>query len=137
MKKTHRFKKTELLGLGIVLSSAVLCAVGYAFRNDEPVNKIIQFVVPLSWVAYGAGNWLLSRSGVTKHKKIELNDERNIKIREKSAYYTFFVTLYSLFVAGIIFVVLEMWLATSIIVGMQTVHVVSYFAFRLLNSKKL
>jgi len=137
MKKKPRFKKTELLGLYIVLFSAVLYAVGYAIRDYGLDNRIFQFTVPLSWVAIGVGNWLITRFVTNKHQLIELNDERNIKIREKSAYYTYFLTLYSLFVAGIIFVILEMWLATIIIIGVQTVHVISYFAFRYVNNKKL
>jgi len=137
MKKTPSFKKTELLGLYIILFSAVLGTVGYIVSSYGMDNKIFQFMLPLASVVYVVGNWLLTRFVITKHREIELNDERNIKIREKSAHTTFFVTLLCLVVAVITFIVLGMWLATIIIIGVQIVHVVSFLAFRYINNKKL
>jgi uncharacterized membrane protein len=91
----------------------------------------------LGFVVLNVGSWELKRFVTTKQQELELNDERNIKVREKSAYNTFYTTLLCLIVAIGTFIVLEIWLATFIISGALAVHVVSYFAFRYINNKKL
>lgn len=42
-----------------------------------------------------------------ERQEINENDERNIKIREKSAYGTFFVTLFCLAAANVVFLFLN------------------------------
>ena len=138
MKKAPRFKKTELLGLYTMLTTIVLGIAVYAIVKGYGLdNRILQFMLPLGWIVFGVCNYLLTRFVNTKQQEIELNDERNVKIREKSAYNTFFLTLNILAVAVSALVVLEMWFATIITIGVMTVHVVSFLVFRRINNKNL
>lgn len=64
-----------------------------------------------------------------RQQEINEKDERFIKIREKSAYATFYVTMIGLSVVELVFAWLEYLIPCFIIIGLMAVHIISYFVF--------
>jgi uncharacterized membrane protein len=57
-----------------------------------------------------------------RQQKINENDERNRKAREKSAYGTFFVTMFGLSAAEIVFLYLDYMIPCFTVLGLMTIH---------------
>ena len=72
-----------------------------------------------------------------KQQDIEAADERNIKIREKSAYSTFFITLLTFAAAMAIFVLQKNAAAVVVINIFMAVHVFSYLMLLRINSNRM
>lgn len=131
-------KKTYLIFtvIGFVLMATGFIAEWY-FKSD---SHILGFCAGAgsALTALGAvGFILIKRKPVDpRQQSINENDERNIKIREVSAYGTYFVTLFALVAAIVVFLVLDYNVPCYITIGVMYIHVISYFFFLHRNSKK-
>ncbi|MDD3315346.1 MAG: DUF2178 domain-containing protein [Syntrophaceticus sp.] len=74
---------------------------------------------------------------VIKQQEINQKDERFVKIREKSAYTTFFITLFGMAAVEMIFLFMDYMIPCFIIIGLMAVHVISLFVFIYHYNKKL
>lgn len=74
---------------------------------------------------------------VIKQQEINEKDERLVKIREKSAYTTFFITLFGMAAVEMIFLFMDYMIPCFIIIGLMAVHVISLFVFIYHYNKKL
>ena len=74
-----------------------------------------------------------------KAKQYEINekDERNIRIREKAGYATWYTTLFVLSAVSLIFVVLEYNVACFISLGALFIHIISLFVYIRKYDKKI
>jgi uncharacterized membrane protein len=135
VKKTGR-TYTIFACLGVLL----MIAGGYAKKHGFD-NRFLDFGAGLGVVAaiLGSVGMILFRKNPHGEfqQKIEENDERNIKIREKAAYSTFFVTLSGLSVVEIVFLYLDYMIPCFIVLGLMSIHVASYFLFMYQNDKSL
>lgn len=74
---------------------------------------------------------------VIKQQEINEKDERFVKIREKSAYTTFFVTLFGMVAVEMIFLFMDYMIPCFIVIGLMAVHVISLFVSIYHYNKKL
>ena len=74
---------------------------------------------------------------VIKQQEINQKDERFVKIREKSAYTTFFVTLFGMVAVEMIFLFMDYMIPCFIVIGLMAVHVISLFVSIYHYNKKL
>jgi len=80
---------------------------------------------------------LKKRPEIAHRQEINENDERFIKIKEKSAQDTWYVTLIGLLVAEFVFVFQGAMVPMIITIALMAVHVISYLIFLYINDKKL
>jgi uncharacterized membrane protein len=72
-------------------------------------------------------------------KKMEINrgDERYIQIREKSGYVTFIITMFSMSILELVFLVMDNYAGCILILAAMTVHVASFFIALFYYGKKI
>jgi len=137
------FKGTKKLHVFLICLGLVLMGSGsVARRFDFNINsRYFDFASGIGGAVIGFSSvflYKLSRKPETvEMEKIYDNDERLIKIREKSAYGTFSVTFICLLVAIYVFLVLDMYPALITAICVLAAHVGSYFVFYRINGKKL
>jgi uncharacterized membrane protein len=68
---------------------------------------------------------------------INANDERCEKIREKSAYTSWYISIFSLSAGVLLCAMLDMMPAAYILLCIEAIHAVSYFALLNYNGKRL
>ena len=71
-----------------------------------------------------------------KQKEIEEKDERNIRIREKSGYTVWYISIFMLAALVMATVILGQGIATWLAMAVLLIHCVSYFVLMGLNNKK-
>ena len=71
-----------------------------------------------------------------KQQKIEEKDERNIRIREKSGYSVWYISIFTLGALTLTSAVLGQGIATWLAMAVLLIHCISYFVFIGLNNKK-
>jgi len=127
--------------------SIFLC-VGMLLNGAGTIAGLNGYQTSLAGFSSGAGCALIitgvigmavlkKSRGAEKQLEIDTNDERNVKIREKSAYSAFFITLFALTAAAVYFTAIENLDACFIIVILMAVHVLSYLIHLWLNNRKL
>ena len=140
MPKKPLFKKTERAYMIMISVGLLLIGAGSLLKELDTFSHLFEF-----GGGFGAALIGVSTIGIirlrrnpksTKQQEIEETDERNIKIREKSAYSTFFITLLTLLAAVIVFVALGNVMACIIINIFMAVHVLSYLLLLHINNKK-
>ena len=141
MSKKPLFKKTERVYIIIVCIGLLLIGAGSLVKGMESDNRLFEFGAGVGSALVGLGSVgiILIRKNPksAKQKDIEEHDERNVRIREKSAYTTFFITLIMLAAAVIVFVVLDNVTACIIINIFMAVHVLSYLVLVRINNNRM
>ena len=104
-------------------------------------NRLFEFFGGVGGAITALGSVGLIRFRVNpksvKEHEIANKDERNIKIREKSAYSSFFVTLIALSITELVFVVLDNIAVCITITILMGVHVLSYLLTLHFNNNRL
>lgn len=139
-KKLYMF----LVCFGMLLIAAVTL-IGFVTEYNAEQNTLSSRLIGFgsgfgsAFVAAGSIGLILMRKKPedVRQQKIDENDERNIRIREKSAYGTYFITIFSLMAVGMVFVLLDYIIPAYIIIGVMAINVFSYFVFIYHNNKKL
>jgi hypothetical protein len=139
------FNKRKTIFIALVCFSAALMIAGVLvdfFADSGTVGSIMivtgaGFGCGVSCVA--AVSLTYSRKNPQKRKQREINekDERNIKIAEKSALSTWYVTLFTLTALVLTFQILDYSTPSLIAVGVLLIHIISYFIFISRNNKIL
>jgi uncharacterized membrane protein len=141
MKKNPFFKRNEKLYMFLVCFGIVLIGAGSVVKGSGIEPRFFEFAAGIGSAAVGLGAvgliLIRKKPETVQQQEIEQNDERNIKIREKSAYGTFFVMMLALLAAEIAFLVLDMWLACLVVIGVMAVHVGSFLILLYINNKRL
>ena len=73
---------------------------------------------------------------MAKQARINENDERYVDIRKTSAYYMWYVTIFSLCTMSLIFVFMDLMVATLISLSVMAIHIVGFFALAVKINKK-
>ena len=140
MPKKALFKKTERAYMIIVCIGLLLIGAGCLMRSLDIYHNLFEFSGGFGAALIGIGSvgiiCLRKKPKSLKQQEVEETDERNVKIREKSAYSTFFVTLLTLVAAVIVFVALGSVVACIIVNIFMAVHVLSYLLLLHINNKK-
>ncbi|MCL2254216.1 MAG: DUF2178 domain-containing protein [Lachnospiraceae bacterium] len=141
MSKKALFKKTERVYMILTSLGLLLNGSGSLWSGLNEINHIFEFLsgIGCAMIFIGViGIFRLRKNpNITKQQEIEESDERNIRIREKSAYSTFFITLLMLTVAVIVCVILGNIIACIIINIFMAVHVLSYLILLHFNNNKM
>lgn len=141
MVKKPLFKKRKGLFILLVCCGLALLLAGFIANYFELDNRFFGFASGIGCAAIALGFVgmvsLKRKPEDVKQQEINENDERSIKIREKSAYSTFFVTMIGLSAVELTFVWLDYIVPCFIIIGLMSVHVISYFIFLYRNNNKL
>ncbi len=131
-------KKIYLALIGIGFLFVIGGVISIFFEID---NRFLSFFSGLGCALVGIAfmNLFLfaKKPQIIKQQEINQNDERFIKIREKSAYATFFTTMFGLVVVEFIFLWLDYSIPCFIVIVLMFVHIISLFLFMFYNSKKL
>lgn len=141
MPKKSIFKKSERVFMLLVIIGLLMLAAGSLLRGNEVNNRLFEFFGGVGGAIVAIGSVSLIRLRVNpksvKEQEISDKDERNIKIREKSAYSSFFVTLIALSITELVFVVLDNVMACFVTTIVMGVHVLSYLLLLHFNNNKL
>ena len=131
LKKSRKYF-ILLICLGLVLVAAG-SVFEYVLEDNKTGGRLINFGAGffVSIIAVASVNLIIMKRNPDAEKEHEINekDERHIKIREKSAYSVFYVTMFSLLAAIITFVFLGSWTGFFITFGVMMVHCISFLLF--------
>ena len=140
MEKLNNKLFIFLAALGIALAAAGFI-VGSLTENDELSGRLIGFGsgfgISIFVVAIVNLVKLKRNPNIAKEQEINAKDERQIKISEKSALGSFFITIFSLLSAIIVYVFLGFYVPLWITIGLLLIHVISYLIFLRHNRKTL
>lgn len=141
MIKKPLFKRSMKLYLILIITGTVLSAAGAITYATGHFSRVAEFGAGLGSAAIFLGSIgmiaLRKKPCDARQAKIDIYDERNIKIREKSAHDTFYITLIALAASQLAFVFLDQIVPCFIVLGVMAVHVISYFIMLSYNNKKL
>ena len=141
MPKKSIFKKSERVCMLMVCTGLLMLTAGSLLRGNEVNNRLFEFLGGVGGAIVAVGSVSLIRLRVNpksvKEQEISDKDERNIKIREKSAYSTFFITLIALSITELVFVVLDNVTACFVVTIVMGIHVLSYLLLLHFNNNKL
>ena len=130
MPKKSVLKKSERVFIVLVCVGVLMLGAGSLLRGYGIENRLFEFFGGVGGAITALGSVGLIRFRVNpksvKEQEISNRDERNIKIREKSAYSGFFVTLIALSITELVFVVLDNITVCITITILMGVHVISY-----------
>jgi len=92
-----------------------------------------------AWVGIGVIGIFIKRlkPEYIKKQEIQQKDERNIQIREKSGYASWLVTLFSLMILELVFLIIDNDVACMLTIGVMAVHIASFFVALFYYDKKL
>ena len=144
MSKKPLIKKSKLAFISLVCLGAALMIAGavanYFLEDDTLGGRMLGAGAGFgsAIIAVAAVNLLLIKRNPDKKKQQEINekDERFIKIREKSAQSTWYVTLFSLLALEFAFLFFDYLIPCYVVIGAMAIHVGSYFIFIYRNSKR-
>ena len=141
MPKKPLFKKTVTNYTLIICVGLVLIGSGSVMQNLGIESHIMGFTAGAGCALVGLGAIgliiLHFHPKSVEQQKIDNKDERNIKIREKSAYGAYAITSIAMGVAILVFVALNNMEACFIITMVLAVHTLSYLILMFVNNKKL
>ena len=145
MIKKPLFNKSKVAFISLVCLGIVLMIAGaianYYLEDDSLGGRMLGAGAGFgsAIVAVAAVNLILIKRNPDKQRQQEINekDERSIRIREKSAQSTWYVTLFSLLALEFAFLFLDYLIPCYVVIGVMVIHVVSYFIFIYRNNKKL
>ena len=124
-------------------------ALGLLLRSLFPVaNGAMQ---SLSFVLIGFGSGIIGVGIATlfrqrilmehpekaKQQEIDEKDERNVRLREKAGYATWYITMFVLAALSMAFVVMNLAIACWLTLGALFVHIISFFVCIGSYSKKM
>ena len=138
----------------ILVMGAFICGMlilGFAFTIDTLLPTIAEDISELKWIlvgiatciiGYALSTILISRMhkkdpALAKQAKINENDERFLIIRKTSAYYTWFVTFFSLLAMMLTFTILNLTIAVWFVVVALLLHILSICIFIIKLDKKM
>jgi uncharacterized membrane protein len=140
MEKSNNKLFIFLIVLGIALAAAGFIA-GSLTEDDELSSRLIGFGsgFSISIFAVAIVNLVILKinPNIAKEQEINAKDERQIKISEKSALSTFFITIFSLLAAIIVYVFLGFYVPLWITIGLLLIHTISFLIFLHHNRKTL
>lgn len=138
-------KKTSKCFIVLICIGIVLMVVGgiaaYYIKESALGSRILGFGAGFGSAIFAVGvvSHVVARlkPDAARQQHISEKDERLIRIREKSAYGTYFVTLFALAIATFVFMCFDMWMACAMAIVVMFVHCISYFVFLYRNNKVL
>lgn len=72
-----------------------------------------------------------------KQYEIAEKDERNIKLREKAGYASWYISLFTMAILSMVFVIFDYKMACWLTMGALFIHVISLFVFIAIYDKKI
>lgn len=141
MKKQSR---SYIFYMGIIIF-----VVGLLLKLLFPASDGVLYTLPFVLNGFGAGiigvgvaNIIRKRmfdNNPQKAKQYEINenDERNIRIREKAGYATWYTTLLIMSAITMTFLILDYKVACFISLGAMFIHVISLFVYIYIYNKKI
>ncbi|MFA6648117.1 MAG: hypothetical protein WCS32_05715 [Candidatus Izemoplasmatales bacterium] len=123
--------------------------IGVLLKLVLPENEGIQDTLLGVLSGFGGGiigvgvvNILLKKlleKNPEKAKQYEINekDERNITLREKSGYATWYSTLFILSAVSMTFVILDYMVAGFVAIGAMFLHIISFFIYLSVYNRKI
>lgn len=142
MKKQSKF-------YGLLFIGFLLLVAGLLLKFFTPTDEGMVFGLTFIMVGLGAGlvgavgakvfmERILHRDPVlAKQYEINEKDERNIRLREKAGYASWYSTLLMLSLVALIFLLLDYMVATFILIGVLLVHLLSFFVYVYVYNKKI
>lgn len=136
--------KSYIFYMGIIVF-----AVGLLLEFLIPASDGAFHTLPFVLTGFGAGiigvgvvsifRKRMIDNNPQKAKEYEINekDERNIRIREKAGYATWYTTLFMLAVISLTFVVLDYMVAGFIVLGALFIHISSLFIYIYIYNRKI
>ena len=130
--------------MGIIIFAAGLL-LKFIFPEESGAMQSLPFVLS----GFGAGIIGVGVAGIFRKRAIENDpekarqyeiaekDERNIRIREKAGYATWYTTLFLLAIISLTLVVLNYTAAGFVALGALLIHGISFFVYTYLYSKKI
>lgn len=124
-------------------------AVGLLLKHLFPASDGALQALPYALTGFGAGiigvgvvfifrNRMIGNDPQkAKQYEINENDERNIRIREKAGYATWYTTLFLLSAITLTFVVLDYKVASFISLGALLIHSISLYVSIYIYNKKI
>ncbi len=141
MKQQH---KSYIFYMGILIF-----AIGLLLKFLIPESNEAWQSVPFVMTGFGAGITVVGLACIFRQKMIEKDpekakqyeiaekDERNIQLREKAGYATWYITLFMLAILSLIFVMLDYKLQSFLTIGVLLIHVISLFVYIFIYNKKI
>ncbi len=135
--------KAVVFYLGIVIF-----AVGMLLQFLFPEAEGAMQSLPLVLTGFGAGIIGVGVANILRKRNIDSHpekarqyeiaekDERNVRLREKAGYATWYVTLFVLAILSMVLVVLNQYLACFLALGALLIHVIGWFVFMYIYSKR-
>jgi len=130
--------KTLAFYAGIAIFAAGIAAI--IFIDTEDIMRLFPAVTILSGtllISASIPSMLGKNPKLAKELEIHEKDERNIRLREKAGYSTWFVTQFVLMAMMITFVILDYKLPGWIAVGALFIHNASLIAGIFIHNKKM
>ena len=127
----------------------IIFAVGLLLKFTIPASDGALQTLPFVLTGFGAGIIGVGVLNISRKKMIdndpqkakqyEINekDERNIQIREKAGYATWYTTLFMLSAISLTFVVLDLKIAGFIMLGALFIHIISLFSYIYIYNRKI
>ena len=133
----------------IICLGIILLVSGFLLKFLFPVSD--EILRALTFVLIGSGTGIIGAGAakiirqrildknpqIAKQYEINENDERNILIREKAGYATWYLTLFMLAIISLIFIILDYKVASFILIGVLLIHCISLFVYSHIFSKKI
>lgn len=124
-------------GSWVFFAGIALFIIGVLMGILIPDAQGIMKTMPFVFIGFGAGiiavgvvnifNDRMRKKDTGKYREYEIaeKDERNIRLREKAGYATWFVTLFVLAALVLTLVILQQYLACYLAIGALFIHVIS------------
>lgn len=123
--KKRMFIILVILGVGLLLSGFI---VELLMGESRYLGFAMGFGVAITLVATGNLILIRKRPELAKEEEINEKDERFIQIRGHAAQSTFYVSLFGMLAAVLIFLFMNDMSSCFVVIGLMLLHVVSYFA---------
>ena len=136
--------KSYIFYMGIIIF-----VVGLLLKNLIPASDGALHTLPFVLTGFGSGIVGVGVVSILRKRTIENdpqkakqyeineNDERNIQIREKAGYATWYTTLFMLAAISMTFVVLDYKVAGFISLGALFIHIISLYVYINIYNKKI
>jgi uncharacterized membrane protein len=142
MRKLSKFYGLLFIGL-------ILLVVGLLLKFFIPTAEGMIFGLTFILIGLGAGligavvakilmeRMLYKDPVLAKQYEINEKDERNIRLREKAGYASWYSTMLMLAVITLIFLLLDYMVATFVLIGVLLIHLLSFFVYVNIYDKKI